>query len=151
MPTWSIDTSNLDPINLACDWYDKAIREFPQTDVARKAHIEKFRTILGKEGIKLSFGRYIDPLLTAYHEFEKAFPDDDNLPAMKYQIAQVYWRQGIGHLRLSEVQKTIAEGREYDAKREKEFADHPSFLAIQNGRKIPWKEPRSTQPKLVRA
>ena len=125
--TWTIDTSYLDHIRLACDWYDKVIREFPETEAAKKAHIEKFRTILGKEGIKMSFNRYIDPLLAAYHDFLKAFPDDENLPAMKYQIAQAYWKEGYGRLRLSEIQKRSAEWKKDQAKREKEtgeeFAD----------------------------
>ena len=38
--TWLIDNSYLDNIKLACDWYDKVIREFPETHGARKAHIE---------------------------------------------------------------------------------------------------------------
>ena len=129
--TWSIDTSYLDPVELACDWYDKAIREFPETNAARKAHIEKFRTILGKEGIKLSFSRYIDPLLTAYHEFEKAFPGDENLPAMKYQIAQVYWGEGLFHQSESELQKSIAGVKEDVAKRAEksagEYAGNPIY------------------------
>lgn len=118
--TWSIDTSYLNNIKLACEWYDKIIREFPETSAARKAHIEKFRTILGEEGIQLSFVRFIESLLTAYHEFEKAFPGDENLPAMKYQIAQAYWMEGSSHLRRSEIQKNSAERKENQAKWEKE-------------------------------
>ena len=126
--TWTIDTSYLDHIRLACDWYDKVIREFPETDAAKKAHIEKFRTILGESGIQLSFSRYIDPLLTAYHEFEKTFPGDENLPAMKYQVSQAYWKEGRGYLYLAESQKRSAELSQDLAKTQKEIGKNTLWL-----------------------
>ena len=93
---WLIDSSWLDKIELACEWYDKVIAEFPGTPAAKLAYLEKFRTILGKDGAesyetRKSFSEYIEPLLATYEDFVKAFPDSDLIPLLKFQIAQAYW------------------------------------------------------------
>ena len=92
---WLIDSSWLDKIELACEWYDKVIVEFPGTPAAELAYLEKFKTILGKDGaeygIGKSFKKYIGTLLTIYEDFVKAFPNSDSIPLLKFQIAQAYW------------------------------------------------------------
>ena len=75
---WLIDSSWLDETELACEWYDKVIAEFPGTPAAQLAYLEKFKTILGKDeaesyGIGKSFSEYIEPLLATYEDFVKAF------------------------------------------------------------------------------
>lgn len=93
---WLIDSSWLDKIELACEWYDKVIVEFPSTPAAKLAYLEKFKTILGKDGAESygtskSFPEYIEPLLATYEDFVNAFPDSDLIPLLKFQIAQAYW------------------------------------------------------------
>ncbi len=137
---WTVDSNYLDHVKLACDWYDKVIREFSGTDAAKKAHTEKFKTISGKNGIKFSFNQYIEPLLAAYQEFEKGFPRDGNLPAMKYQIAQAYWREGLNHLQQSESQKKDSEIKQILAESSQKTATNfvgDPFLSkvVENSRK----------------
>ena len=93
---WLIDSSWLDEIELACEWYDKVIAEFPSTPAAKLAYLEKFKTILGKDGAEAyktrkSFSEYVEPLLATYEDFVKAFPDSDFIPLLEFQIAQAYW------------------------------------------------------------
>ena len=88
---WIIDSSWLDQIELACEWYDRVIAEFPGTPSARLAYIEKFKTILGKTGIGESHDKYIDPLMNTYKNFAEEFPNDEFIPALRFQIAQVFW------------------------------------------------------------
>ena len=93
---WLIDSSWLDKTELAFEWYDKVIAEFPGTPAAKLAYLEKFKTILGKDGAesyetRKSFSEYIEPLLATYEDFVNAFPDSDLIPLLKFQIAQAYW------------------------------------------------------------
>ena len=92
---WLIDSSWLDKTELAFEWYDKVIAEFPSTPAAELAYLEKFKTILGKDRaeyrIGKSFKKYIGTLLTIYEDFVKAFPNSDSIPLLKFQIAQAYW------------------------------------------------------------
>lgn len=93
---WLIDSSWLDEVELACEWYDKVIAEFPSTPAAKLAYLEKFKTIQGKDGAEAyetrkSFSEYIEPLLAIYEDFVKAFPNSDSIPLLKFQIAQAYW------------------------------------------------------------
>ncbi len=95
---WTIDSSWLDQIKLACEWYDRVIAEFPGTPSARLAYIEKFKTILGKTGtepygVGKSHDKYIDPLMNTYKNLAKEFPNDEFLPALRFQIAQIFWRR----------------------------------------------------------
>ena len=76
---WLIDSSWLDEIELACEWYDKVIAEFPGTPAAKLAYLEKIQNDSGKDGAEAyetrkSFSEYIEPLLVIYEDFVKHFP-----------------------------------------------------------------------------
>ena len=95
---WLIDTSKLDNIELACDWYDKVISEFSGTSAAKLAYVEKFKTILAQwrgkyksYGVAESLEKYLRPLLSTYDDFVKAFPNSELIPVLRIQIAQVCW------------------------------------------------------------
>lgn len=97
---FSIDSSWIDNVDAAIKWYDKVIKEYPKSDAAEKAYVEKIRTILGwKEsgkygssyGIKASYTKYMPVLLETFTAFNNDFPESTSLQAIRYQIAQVYW------------------------------------------------------------
>lgn len=97
---FTIDSSWIPHVEAATKWYDKVIKEFPNSTASRVAYEEKMRTLLGWEepgryassyGIKKSFSQYMPQLLEAFHAFEKEYPNASTLQAFRYQIAQAYW------------------------------------------------------------
>lgn len=98
--TFLIDASWLPKVEMAIDWYDRVIKEFPGSDAAEIAYHRKLFCILGwKEsgqygnwyGLKYDFKKYLPILLNTFDEFEKAFPNSSYLQGFRYQISQVYW------------------------------------------------------------
>jgi tetratricopeptide (TPR) repeat protein len=97
---FSIDASWLPKLELALDWYDKTISEFPNSYVAELAYQRKLFAILGwkesgqygsKYGIEADYNKYLPLLLKTFNEFEVSYPENSFLQAYRYQIAQVYW------------------------------------------------------------
>jgi len=97
-----IDSSWIPNVETSVKWYDKVIKEFPNSVAANVAYQDKIQTILGwkesgkygdSHGIKKSFNGYIGLLLNTFESFEKEFPVSSSLQGIRYQIAQVYWNQ----------------------------------------------------------
>jgi len=97
---FTIDASWLPSVELANDWYDKTITEFPGSAAAEIAYQRKLLTILGwKElsqygssyGVKENFAKYMPLLIQTFSSFEAAFPKSPYLQGFRYQIAQAYW------------------------------------------------------------
>ena len=97
---FTIDSSWIPHVEAATKWYDKVIKEFPNSTASRVAYEEKMRTLLGwedpgkygdKHGIKKSFFQYMPQLLETFNAFEKEHPNASTLQAFRYQIAQAYW------------------------------------------------------------
>ncbi len=100
--TFTIDSSWLPHVELAIQWYDKTISEFPGTDAAEMAFQRKMFVLIGWEergqygssyGVKNNFSKYMPQLLKTFEEFETAFPNSSYLQGFRYQIAQAYWGQ----------------------------------------------------------
>lgn len=99
--TFSIDGSWLPDVELAIEWYDKVILEFPNTYAAELAFKRKLFTILGWRelgeygnsfGVQSDIKKYLPILLQTFVAFETSFPESSFLQGFRYQIAQVYWR-----------------------------------------------------------
>lgn len=97
---FTIDSSWIPHVEAATKWYDKAIKEFPNSTASRIAYEEKMRTLLGwedtgrygdKHGVEKSFSQYMPQLLETFNAYEKEFPTASSLQAFRYQIAQAYW------------------------------------------------------------
>jgi tetratricopeptide (TPR) repeat protein len=97
---FTIDGSWMPEVEMAIEWYDRVIKEFPGTEAAELAYRKKLFTILGwKEsgqypqsfGIRGQFKKYIQPLLETFTSFEASFPESPYLQGFRYQIAQSYW------------------------------------------------------------
>lgn len=95
-----IDSSWIDKFEAALKWYDRIIREFPQSVAAKIAYEEKLRTIFGwqepgeygqRYGIVQNLKKFAPVLLTTFAEFAAEFPDASTLQAFRFQIAQMYW------------------------------------------------------------
>lgn len=98
--TFTIDSSWMPNVESAMKWYDKVIKEFPNTAASKVAYQDKLLTMLGwKErgkygdahGIKNDFGKYMPLLLNTFKAFEAEHPKASTLQAFRYQIAQAYW------------------------------------------------------------
>jgi len=97
---FTIDASWIQTVEAAVTWYDKVIKDFPNSSASRIAYEEKMRTLIGwKElgrdgetyGLKRNFARYMPQLLETFHAFEKEHPSAPSIQAFRYQIAQAYW------------------------------------------------------------
>ena len=97
---FTIDGSWLPKVELAIDWYDKVISDFPNTYAAELAYQRKLFTILGwKElgqygssyGVQNNYKKYVPILLQTFEAFEASFPESSFLQGFRYQIAQTYW------------------------------------------------------------
>lgn len=97
---FTIDASWLPKVELAMDWYDKVILEFPKTYAAELAYQRKLFTLLGwKEigqygssfGVRDDYKKYLPILLKTFDEFEMSFPESSFAQGFRYQIAQIYW------------------------------------------------------------
>jgi len=99
---FSIDSSWIPKVEASVKWYDKVIKEFPNTNASRVAYQDKMRTLLGwKErgqygssyGIEKSFSTYMPQLIETFKAFEKEHSNASTLQAFRFQIAQAYWSQ----------------------------------------------------------
>lgn len=97
---FSIDGSWMPEVELATDWYDKAIKEFPATYAAELAYQRKLFALIGWEktsqygsdyGVMGDFKKYMPLLLQTFESFEASFPESAYLQGFRYQIAQAYW------------------------------------------------------------
>ena len=94
-----IDSSWLPEVELAVEWYDRVIKEFPGSDAAELAYERKLFALLGwKElgdggayGLRNNYKKYLPQVLDTFTSFETAFPKSSSLQAFRYQIAQAYW------------------------------------------------------------
>lgn len=98
--TFMIDSSWLPKVELANEWYDRVIQEFPKSDAAETAYERKLFTLLGTRdrlsegdstGVKANYSLYIPQVLSTFTAFETDFPANSSLQAFRYQIAQAYW------------------------------------------------------------
>jgi tetratricopeptide (TPR) repeat protein len=97
---FTIDSSWIPRVEAATKWYEKVIKEFPNSTASRVAYEEKIRTLLGwkdpgqygeRHGIEENFSKYMPQLLKTFNAFEKEHPNASALQAFRYQIAQAYW------------------------------------------------------------
>ena len=94
-----IDSSWLPEVELAVEWYDRAIEEFPGSTAAERAYERKLLALIGRKqigedkatGLKADFDQYIPQVVHTFSTFETAFPNNSYLQAFRYQIAQAYW------------------------------------------------------------
>jgi tetratricopeptide (TPR) repeat protein len=94
-----IDSSWLPEVDLAVEWYDRVIKEFPGSDAAELAYERKLFALLGwKElgdggtyGLQNDYKKYLPQVLETFASLESAFPKGSSLQAFRYQIAQAYW------------------------------------------------------------
>jgi tetratricopeptide (TPR) repeat protein len=98
----TIDSSWLQHVELAVDWYDRVIKEFPDSSAAELAYQRKLFALVGwrdlgrddvSYGVKGNFRKYMPQLLETFAAFETAFPKNGDLQGFRYQIAQAYWGQ----------------------------------------------------------
>jgi len=122
---FTIDASWMPKVEIALQWYDRVISEFPGSDAAEIAFQRKLFTLLGwKEigeyaesyGIRADFSKYMPILLKTFEDFENAFPNSAYLQGFRYQIAQAYWSHKDWANTRNWLNKIIEVGK-----------DHPSF------------------------
>lgn len=97
---FTIDSSWLPKVELAIEWYDKVIEQFPSSDASEIAYQRKLFAILGWSetgrygssfGIRENSTKYLPLLLSTFSQFEVDHPQSSYLQGFRYQIAQVYW------------------------------------------------------------
>lgn len=97
---FTIDSSWLPMVELATEWYDRVIKEFPGSDAAELAYERKMFALLGWKdigsegeayGLHSNYQKYLPGVLATFNSFEAAFPKSSSLQAFRYQIAQAYW------------------------------------------------------------
>lgn len=120
---FTIDSSWLPNVELAIEWYDRVIKEFPQSSAAEIAYERKLFTLFGWEeigrygtsyGLKENFDKYMPQILQTFEEFEKSFPSSSSLQGFRYQIAQAYWgKKDFGNAKKW-LQKIIEAGGEQE-------------------------------------
>lgn len=97
---FAIDSSWLNQVELAVQWYDRTISEFPDTYAAEVSYEKKLFALLGwrelgrdgeSHGLKQDFERYMPLVIETFSKFETSFPNNSSLQGFRYQIAQAYW------------------------------------------------------------
>lgn len=95
---FNIDSSWMNNVEIAVEWYDKVLAEFPNSNAAELAYRKKLFTLLGWEeeygakfGLKKDFNKYINQIVETFEEYEANFPQSSHLQGFRYQIAQAYW------------------------------------------------------------
>ena len=87
-------------LEIAIEWYDRILKEFPKTTAAEIAYQRKLFALLGWEetgidgrsfGLKADFNKYMPQVLETFAQYEKDFPKSSFLQGFRYQIAQAYW------------------------------------------------------------
>jgi len=116
---FTIDSSWMPSLEIAIDWYDKIITEYPGTNDAAIAYQRKMFALLGwKEpgrkgnsfGLQDDFKKYIDQVLKTFNNFEREFPNNSFLQGFRYQIAQAYWADEDWANTRKWLQKVISAG-----------------------------------------
>lgn len=110
-----IDDSWLSEDELAVEWYNKVIKEFPGTKEAEKAYQQKLFTLLGENkrwrkyysGKNKEFEKYMPQILLTFKEYETNFPESYMLQGFRYEIAQTYWAEKDWDKTRVWLQKTI--------------------------------------------
>ncbi|HWC97919.1 MAG TPA: hypothetical protein VG456_14255 [Candidatus Sulfopaludibacter sp.] len=87
-----LETKFLPSLDLGVAWYDRVIKEYPGTEAADVAMQRK--VFLWLSFADHDYPRNLAGLLDAFHEYEAAFPRDENMQAFRYQISEVFWRRG---------------------------------------------------------
>lgn len=99
----TVDASLMNRVGSALYWYDKVISEYPKTNAANQALKNKIQALIGwSEGYgdnKKSYGLkmrtnaavYFPMLEDTYTKLEMDYPEDVELSAFAYQIAQEYF------------------------------------------------------------
>ncbi len=114
-----VDSSWMPSLDIAVDWYDRVINEFPKSNAAEVAYQRKIFSILGwKEsgrdgaafGLMFDFDKYIPLLLKTFNDFEKDFPNSIFLQGFRYQIAQTFWANEDWENSKKWLEKVIAAG-----------------------------------------
>lgn len=89
---FAVKTDLLPNIDLGVAWYDRVIQEFPGTQAADVAMQRKI--FLWLAFFNSDFPRNVQGLLDAFSAYEAAFPQDENMQAFRFQIAQAFWGRG---------------------------------------------------------
>ncbi len=99
---FTIDSSWLPSVELAVEWYDRLLVEFPDAPSGEQGHRKKIMTLLGWEetgrygtsyGVRESMDEYMPQVLAAFEDFARAFPESRYLQGIRFQISQVYWSE----------------------------------------------------------
>lgn len=103
---FTIDVSFIEEGEAAIKWYDKIILEFPKSTASLIAYESKIRTLLfqGWEKVEMynnrnmsfmsqsSFEGFMSEIIKTFTSFKEEHPTASALQALRYQIAQSYWR-----------------------------------------------------------
>jgi len=98
-----IDSSWMPSVEISLKWYDKVLKEFPNTPSAELAYRRKLFTLLGSSdiddnreefGVKANFKKYMPIVVKTFSKFKKDFPKSAYMQGFRYQIAQAYWAEG---------------------------------------------------------
>ena len=141
----SIDLSLVDEFEAALYWYDKVIEDFPESEEVNQALKLKIRTLIGWEegygdrkesyGLKADYltNQYFDRIEKTFNQLETSYPEDEQLEAYAYQIAQshlyqifVYRRQKSRQPSIKWLNKTIELSNGEDT-----FYSHLSKLTLE--------------------
>ena len=99
---FTIDSSWMPKNELAIEWYDRVIEEFPESNAAEIAFNRKISTLLGWKdsgkygssyGVKNDFDKYMPMVLSTFNNLSNTFPKSSYLQGFRYQIAQTYWKK----------------------------------------------------------
>ena len=118
-----IDSSWMPSVEISLYWYDKVLKEFPNSPSSEVAYRRKLFTLLGSSdsdanqkvfALREDFKKYIPIVLKAFSDFEKDFPKSPYMQGFRYQIAQAYWAEGYTKKSKIWLKKIIqsGEGRE---------------------------------------
>jgi hypothetical protein len=97
---FNIDSSWMSHVDLAVNWYDRVIQEFPGSDAAEIAYQRKMFALigwreLGRDGEAYGFEVQLSAVHTASTEnirgIRGRFSKSSHLQGFRYQIAQAYW------------------------------------------------------------
>ena len=95
-----IDSSWMPNLEIALEWYDKILEEFPKSPAAEIAYQRKLFALFGwtesgddgrSFGLKANFAKYMPRILKTFGYYEKDFPKSSFLQGFRYQISQAYW------------------------------------------------------------
>ena len=116
---FTIDSSWLPNLEMAAEWYDKVIAEFPKSDAAEMAYARKLFALIGwreigeygeSYGVRRDFNKYMPQVLETFTVFERDFPASPYLQAFRFQIAQAYWNKEDSDNAKVWLDKIIASG-----------------------------------------